>query len=71
MLGNHALPMVLLGTILVPIRNSSGLECVAKVLLDSGSCASFVTEKFFKKLQLPRKTAMLFCTLLVTARRKR
>ena len=23
-------------------------------MLDSGSCASFVTEKFFKKLQLPR-----------------
>ena len=54
MLGNHVLPMVLLGTILVPIRNSSGLECVAKVLLDSGSCASFVTEKIFKKQQLPR-----------------
>ena len=54
MLVNHALPVVLLGTILVPIRNSSGQPVIAKVLLDSGSCSSFITENFFYKLQLPR-----------------
>ncbi len=63
MLSNHALPMVLLGTILVPIRNSSGLEIGAKVLLDSGSCASFVTENFFKKLQLPRNNCVVLHTV--------
>ncbi len=45
---NHALPMATLVTILVSIRNSSGLDSGAKVLLVSGSCVSSVMKKVSK-----------------------
>ncbi len=45
---NHELPNVTLDTILVSIRNSSGLDSGAKVLLVSGSCVSSVMKKVSK-----------------------
>lgn len=50
---------VLLSTATVSVETNNGMFIEAKVLLDSGSQTSFITERCFRKLQLVRKKASI------------
>ena len=50
----HIMPQVVLATINVPVYDIDGVLVIARALLDSGSTATFITERFFKKLKLVR-----------------
>ena len=48
------MPLVVLATINVPVYDIDGEMIIARALLESGSTATFITERFFKKLKLVR-----------------
>ena len=52
----HVMPVVMLATIRLPVYDVDGQPQGARVLLDSGSSVSFISEKLVKKLKLVRRT---------------
>ena len=57
----HVMPLVVLATINIPVYDVDGDMIIARALLDSGSTATFITERFFKKLKVVR----CFCKVQV------
>ena len=54
----HAMPTVVLATVLVPVW-VDGREFVVRALLDTGSSASFITERAVRKLKLVRRNCSI------------
>ncbi|XP_036347034.1 uncharacterized protein LOC118756375 [Rhagoletis pomonella] len=69
--GSNPLPstqrIVLLSTALVRVRDCAGQWQTARLLFDSGSHASFVTEACVQRLGLPRKSSSVFVTGIGTS----
>ena len=51
---HHAMPLVVVATINIPIYDIDGQEFTARALLDSGSTATFITERAMQRLKLVR-----------------
>ena len=51
----HVMPTVVLATVQVPVYDAAGSKTMLRALLDTGSSASFITERAFKRLKLSRR----------------
>ena len=49
------MPTVVLATVQVPVYDAAGRKTILRALLDTGSSASFITERAFNRLKLSRR----------------